>query len=93
MPKFYIHAINSVFRSRDEGSEYDKPEDALTMAIQSATAIAADEINSGKPSTAIEVRIEEADGTPLLRSVISLSVAPLLPTVDFSEPRLQLGQA
>lgn len=79
MPKLYIHAINSGFRSRDDGREYDRPEDALTEAVLSAAALAVDEIHKGKTSTAIEVRVEKADGTPLLRSVVSMVVSALLP--------------
>lgn len=80
MPKLYIHAINSEFRSRDSGSEYDRPEEALPQALRSAAALAIDEIHKGKTNAAIEVRIEQADGTPLLRSVLSMSVSALLPT-------------
>ena len=80
MPKLYIHAINSEFRSRDNGSDYDQPEDALPEAVRSAAALAVDEIHKGKTNAAIEVRIEQADGTPLLRSVLSMSVSALLPT-------------
>ncbi|MGR6331410.1 DUF6894 family protein [Sphingomonas sp. XXL09] len=79
MSKLYIHAISSEFRSRDDGIEYDQPEDALATAVQSAAAMALDEIYAGKTNAAIEVRIEHADGTPLLRSVVSMSVAALLP--------------
>jgi hypothetical protein len=79
MPKLYIHAINSDFRSRDDGNEYAQPEDVLPMAIRSAAALAVDEIYKGKTNAAIEVRIEQADGTPLLRSVVSMSVSALMP--------------
>jgi hypothetical protein len=79
MPKFYIHAINSEFRSRDEGREYNQPENALIEAVRSAAALAVDEIHKGKMNAAVEVRIEQADGTPLLRSVVSMSVSTLMP--------------
>lgn len=79
MPKLYIHAIDSEFHSRDTGNEYDLPEDALPAAVRSAAALAVDEIQKGKTNAAIEVRIEQADGTPLLRSVLSMSVSALLP--------------
>ena len=79
MPKLYIHAINSEFRSRDSGSEYDRPEEALPQAVRSAAALAIDEIHKGNTNAAIEIRIEKADGTPLLRSIVSMSVSTLLP--------------
>jgi hypothetical protein len=79
MPKLYIHAINSECRSRDSGSEYDRPEEALSEAVRSAAAMAVDEIHKGKTNVAVEVRIEQADGTPLLRSVLSMSVSALMP--------------
>ncbi|UAK25511.1 DUF6894 family protein [Sphingomonas nostoxanthinifaciens] len=88
MPTLYIHAINSEFRSRDGGSEYDRPEDALTEAIQSAAAMAIDEIHKGKATAAIEVRVEQADGTPLLRSVVSMSVSALMPLIESRLPSL-----
>lgn len=79
MSKLYIHAISSEFSSRDDGIDYDQPEDALATAVQSAAAMALDEIYAGKTNAVIEVRIEHADGTTLLRSVVSMSVAALLP--------------
>jgi hypothetical protein len=78
MPKLFTHAINSEFRSRDDGNEYDLPEDALKPAIHSAATLALDEILKGKTNAAVEVRIERADGTAVLRSVVSLSVSSLL---------------
>lgn len=81
MPHLFIHAVNSEFFSRDSGADYARPEDALALGIQSAAAMAVDEFNSGKASTAIEVRVEEEDGTTLLRSVVSLSVAPLMTSI------------
>jgi hypothetical protein len=79
MPLFFIHAINSQFRSRDDGSDYDRAEDALIVGVRGAASLALDEIQQGRSNTAIEVRIEQEDGTTLLRSVVSLSVAPLSP--------------
>lgn len=79
MPKLHIHAINSEFSARDDGVEYPRPEDALATAVRSAAAMALDDVYDGKTNVAIEVRIEQADGTPLLRSVVTLSVAALLP--------------
>ena len=78
MPLLFIHATNADFRSRDDGTEYDGPEAALAIGVQSAVLMAADEIAQGRPSSAIEVSIEREDGSSILRSVVSISVSPLL---------------
>lgn len=78
MSKLYIHIVNSTFHGRDGGGEYDKPADALIPGIDSAVAIAVDEIHKGSANAAVEVRIEQADGTLLLRSVLSLSISNLM---------------
>ncbi len=79
MQTLFIHARNSTFLSRDEGAEYDRPEAALRMGIQGAVAMIADEIDRGERSAAVEISVEQADGTQLLRSVVAVSVSPLLP--------------
>lgn len=78
MPLLFIRATNSEFHSRDDGAEYDRPETALALGVQSAVAIAADEIDKGHCSAAIEVVVERDNGSPVLRSVVSISVAPLM---------------
>lgn len=70
MPKLFIHVIDCAFYFHDEGAEYDRPGDALQPAIDSAAALAVDEIHKGQTHAVIEVRVEEADGTALLRSVL-----------------------
>ncbi len=79
MPLLFVHATNSTFFSCDEGSEYDQPADALAAGVRSAVALLADEVNQGERSAAIEISIQLEDGTQLLRSVVSVSVSPLLP--------------
>jgi len=77
MPILFIHATNSTFDSRDNGDEYDRPEAAMTVGIQSALGIAVDEMQDGRASSAVEIRIELEDGTAVLRSVVAVSVSPL----------------
>ncbi len=79
MPNLFIHVVNSEYASRDDGDDYTRPEDALAVGIRSATALVLDEINKGSANAAVEVRIEREDGFPLLRSLVSLSVTPVLP--------------
>lgn len=76
----FIHAIDSTFHSRDEGAEYHRPEDALAFGVGSAMALMAEEINRGKNSAAVEISVRREDGTSVLRSVVSVSVARLLPS-------------
>lgn len=78
MALLFIHATNTEFRSCDEGAEYEKPADALAVGIRGAVAMLAGELEQGRRSAAIEISVERADGTPMLRSVVSLSVSPLL---------------
>jgi hypothetical protein len=79
MPRLFIHATNSTFKSSDEGAEYELPEAALALGIQSAVAILAEEINQGERNAAVEVSVEAEDGTQVLRSIVALSVSSLIP--------------
>ena len=78
MPFLFVHTINSDSAARDDGQDYATPEDALKSAIWSASVLAAEELQGGKTSSAIEVRIEEEDGSAVLRAIVSLSVSPLM---------------
>ena len=78
MPQFFIQATNSEFRSRDEGAEYDHPDVAMASGIRSAVAFIADEVNQGKRSAAVEISIEGADGAQVLRSVVAISISPII---------------
>ncbi|MGI4797931.1 MAG: DUF6894 family protein [Janthinobacterium lividum] len=75
----FIHATDSTFHSRDEGAEYERAEDALAFGVGSAIALIAEEINRGKNSAAVEISVRLEDGTSVLRSVVSVSVARLFP--------------
>ncbi len=81
MPRLFIHARNSEFASCDDGAEYDQPEVALALGVQSAISIIADEVNRGERSAAVEISIASEDGTQVLSSVVALSVSPLIATL------------
>ena len=79
MPRLFIHATNSTFQSTDEGADYDLPEAALALGIQDAVAILSDVVKQGEHNAAVEVSIEAEDGTQVLRSIVAISVASLIP--------------
>lgn len=79
MPLLFIHARDATFQACDEGAEYEQPQDALAIGVQGAMALLADEINQGQQNAAVEISVQEADGTQILRSVVAISVSPLLP--------------
>lgn len=81
MPLLFIHATNSEFRACDDGAEYDRPEDALASGVRGAVALLADEINRGERSAAVEISVKHQDGTQILRSIVAVSVSPLIPTM------------
>ena len=81
MPQFFIQATNSTFRSRDEGADYDHPDVALALGVRGAVALLTDEIIRGKRNAAVEISIEKADGTQVLRSIVAVSVSDMLPAV------------
>ncbi len=85
MPFLFVCARNTTVLSRDEGADYDRPEAALEVGIQGAVAMVADEIHRGLRSAAVEISIEQPDGTQVLRSVVAISVSPLLPTLQSPE--------
>lgn len=76
----FIHLRNSEFCTRDEGSEYDSPQAALALGVQSAMGMTADEVGRGSRTAAVVVNVEREDGTRLLSSVVGASVSPLLVT-------------
>ena len=82
MPQLFIRTINADFDSRDEGASYDEPAAALRRAVQGGISIAGEEIARGRITSAIEVRIEQEDGVPVLRSVVAVSVSPLMLSGD-----------
>ena len=78
MPFYFINARNSDFHARDDGKDYDGPDDALRSGVTSAVSLLADEINRGERCAAVEISVERQDGSELLRSVVALSVSALL---------------
>ena len=77
MPLLFVRTCNSDFHYLDQGSEYERPEDALAMGIEGAVGIARDEIQRGSSTVAVEVCVERENGEKLLRSVVALSISPL----------------
>ena len=90
MPILFIRAVDSQFHFFDEGAEYHQPEAALASGVQSAMALAADEIAAGAQNAAIEISVEREDGTRILRSVVAVSVSTLMP-VEPAIGRLEQG--
>lgn len=78
MPNLYIRVVNCDFESRDDGARYDSVDTAMTAGVQAALRIAADEMVAGKANVAVEIRVEGEEGTAVSRSVVALSVSPLL---------------
>ena len=86
MPRLFIHVLNARFESRDDGADYDNAEEAMAAGVRSALGIIGDEIDGGQPNAAVDVCIQQEDGTALLRSVVVLSVAPLMAEPRSPEP-------
>lgn len=78
MPYLFTRTLDGVFDSRDDGADYDSSNQALSAGVRSAIRIAADEIGDGRMATAVEISIEREDGGAVCRSVLALSVSPLL---------------
>ena len=78
LPRYFIHAVNSEYESCDEGADYDSAEFALSIGVRSALQIVSEEIEGGRTSAAGKVSIEQEGGSPVLCSVVSLSVAALM---------------
>ena len=78
MPLLFIKTLNSTFQSRDDGIDYDRPEDALAAGVNGALEIARDELQGGRQSAAVDVCIEQEDGKVVLHSVVAISISPLL---------------
>ena len=78
MSLLFIHLVNSKFESRDDGEEYGRPEAALQAGIRGALGVAADEVLAGRPNSAVELIVEQKDGTPVFRSLVTIAVSPLL---------------
>ena len=77
MPFLYIRTCNSDFHCVDDGADYARPEDALAAGVEGAVGIVSDEIKRGGNAAAVEICVEQEDGTRLLRSVVAISVSPL----------------
>lgn len=84
MPLFYVRTCNSDLETIDDGNSYVDAKDALAAGIDAAMNVAADEIRQGQPNSAVDVRVEDAGGKEQLRSVVALSVSPLLVESGFA---------
>jgi hypothetical protein len=78
MKHFRVRTLNSQFQTEAEFENFGTVEEVMAEGIKGAMAIAADEINGGSNSVSVEVIVEGEAGRSLLRSVLSVSVAPLL---------------
>ena len=80
MSLFFTQLRNSEYYARDDGSEHDSAEAALAAGVHSAMRMATDEVADGRCSAAIEITIEQNDGTRLLSSVVAISVSSMVIT-------------
>jgi hypothetical protein len=78
MPIFHVQTTNAKFRSTASVQDYDSAEQAMQAGIDGAIDIAAEEVRGGIHNCALEVRVADLDNVTVLRSVVSLSAAPLL---------------
>lgn len=78
MPFLFIRTCNSDFGATDEGADYNTNEEALATGVQGAVAIATDEIHRGERTAAVEVCIEDQNGSAVLRTVVAISVSSLM---------------
>lgn len=76
MPQFTIRTTNSSLYTEGETEQPDA-EAALAMGVRGAVMIAADEVFGGTKAVVVELQVEDADGAVVLRSAVSMSVAPL----------------
>jgi hypothetical protein len=78
MPTYVVHALNAEFSSRDIESEYDSAATALATGVEGAVRMVADEVRAGKTTASVVVTVEQPDGQPTLRSVVTLAVSALM---------------
>jgi hypothetical protein len=78
MSIFHVTVTNCTFRTSSEPTDFIGAEAALQDGIKSAVAIATDELNDGSTSTVIEVCVADSNHVAIFRSVVSLSVCPLM---------------
>ena len=77
MPLLFIDVQDADFCTRDSGTEYDHPKRALAVGVESAIAIAADQVKRGELSAAVVVSVENEAGACILSSVVAVSVSSL----------------
>jgi hypothetical protein len=78
VPTFTIRVVNESFASSQE-QEFSSAEGAMKQAVKAALQIGSDEIASGKPFFAAEVKV--CRGSDVVgRSVVSIGASPLQTT-------------
>lgn len=87
MAKFIIRTINSVLHA-EGATEQPRAEEAMMVGVKGAASIALEEVTKGGNAAAVEVSIENEAGELLLRSAVSVAVAPL--TTNPGEPTMTL---
>ena len=78
MPYFFIRTVNASFKSRDGGANYETAEEAMKSGSLAALAIVADEMRSGLTAASVEITIEDRNGAPVSRAVMSMAFTQLL---------------
>jgi hypothetical protein len=87
MPSFTIHTVNSTYSTELTLPDEPNFDTAHAAGIRGALMIARDEVHAGSAAAAVEVIVEDHEGHQVRRSVVSVSVAPLV-----TEPaRLPVG--
>lgn len=76
MARYSIHMINSEFESRED-EDYPTLDEARRMGVIAATKVVSEAIVNGEQTSAVEVRIEDAERV-LAHCVVNLSVSNLL---------------
>ena len=78
MPFLFIRTCNSDFGGIDDGAEYMSNEAALAAGVRGGVGIVVDEIQRGKQTAAVDVCIEDQSGETVMRTVVAISVSPLM---------------
>jgi hypothetical protein len=78
MPLFTIHTINNSYSTELEMPDQPHAEAAHAAGIRGALMIARDEVHAGRTAIAVEVIVKDHDARQVQRSVVSVSIAPLM---------------
>lgn len=79
MANFFVLTDNASFQTKTEVTDLvDTAESALAIGVRGALTIAGDDVANGERSSAVIVSVQDGVGAELLRSVVTVSVAPLI---------------